>query len=65
MAEVKRRRCMVCAKEFEMAGSVCDACNAKIRGEAVGKKEEMRKQAEREVKRAGVSAETHESEKKP
>jgi len=65
MAEVKPRRCMVCAKEFEMAGSVCDACNAKIRGEAAGKKEGLRKEAEREIKRAGVSAGTQKPEKKP
>ena len=63
MAEKKRRRCMVCARESEMAASVCESCNAKIRGEAAGKKEGMRKEAEREVKRAGVSPETHKPEK--
>jgi hypothetical protein len=63
MAEVKKRRCMVCAKEFEMAASVCEACNAKIRGEATGKKEGLRKEAEREIKRAGVSPDTHKPEK--
>jgi len=64
MPETKHRRCMVCAKEFEMAGSVCEACNAKIRGEAAGKKEGLRKEAEREIKRAGVSPEAHEPEGK-
>ncbi|MDP3938801.1 MAG: hypothetical protein Q8R92_11810 [Deltaproteobacteria bacterium] len=64
MAEVKVRRCMVCAKEYEMAGSICETCNAKIRGEAAGKKEGLRKEAEREIKRAGVSTETHKPEKK-
>ncbi|MFQ5458377.1 MAG: hypothetical protein ACE5FC_08000 [Myxococcota bacterium] len=63
MAEVKRRRCMMCAKEFEMAGSVCEACNAKVRGEATGKKEGLRKEAEREIKRAGVSPDTRKHEK--
>jgi hypothetical protein len=63
MAEVKRRRCMVCAKEFEMAASVCEACNAKIRGEATGKKEGLRKEAEREIKRAGVSPDARKKEK--
>ncbi len=63
MAEIKRRRCMVCAKEFEMVGSVCDACNAKIRGEAAGKQEGLRKEAEREIKRAGISPESHKPEK--
>ena len=64
MAEIKRRRCMVCAKEFEMGTSVCDACNAKIRGEAAGKKEGLRKEAEREIKRAGVNPESNEPEGK-
>jgi hypothetical protein len=63
MAEIKRRRCMVCAKEFEMGGSICDACNAQIRGEAVGKKEGLRKEAEKEIKRAGVAPDTHKTEK--
>jgi hypothetical protein len=63
MPEIKRRRCMVCAKEFEMAASVCETCNAKIRGEAAGKKEGLRKEAEREIKRAGISAGTHKPEK--
>jgi len=44
---------------------VCDACNAKIRGEAAGKKEGLRKEAEREIKRAGVSTGTQKPEKKP
>jgi hypothetical protein len=63
MAEKKSRRCMVCAREFEMAASVCESCNAKIRGEAGGKKEGLRKEAEREIRRAGVSPETHKPEK--
>jgi hypothetical protein len=63
MAEIKRRRCMVCAKEFDMAGSVCDACNARIRGEAAGKKEGLRKEAEREIKRSGVTPGVHKPEK--
>jgi hypothetical protein len=63
MAEIKRRRCMVCAKEFEMVGSVCDACNARIRGEAAGKQEDLRKGAEKEIKRAGIGSGSHKPEK--
>ena len=63
MPEIKPRRCMVCAKEFEMAGSVCDACNARIRGEAAGKKEGLAREAEREIKRSGISPGTRKPEK--
>ena len=63
LAEIKRRRCMVCAKEFEMAGSVCEACTTRIRGEAAGKKEALRKEADREIKRSGVSPDVHKPEK--
>ena len=46
-----------------MAGTVCEACNARIRGEAVGKKEGLAREAEREIKRAGISPATHKPEK--
>jgi ribosomal protein L37AE/L43A len=54
MAEEKKPRCMVCGKERELAGGICEACKAMIRGEAADKRQQIRKDAEREMKKEGV-----------
>ncbi|MBI5419189.1 MAG: hypothetical protein HZA60_03780 [Deltaproteobacteria bacterium] len=56
MAEEKRR-CMVCGKEKEMADTICDECKASIRGEALDKHKQIKKDAEREFRKEGVKPE--------
>lgn len=53
MALERKPRCMVCGKEKELAGGICEACKAMIRGEAADKRREIRKDAERELKKEG------------
>ncbi len=55
MAEEKKPRCMVCGKEKELSGSICEECKAMIRGEAADKRHQIRKDAEREIKKGGVT----------
>ena len=52
MAE-KASRCMVCGKPNEGGGSICQACNDSIRGEAVGKRKKVAKKADKEMVRHG------------
>ena len=49
-----KRRCMVCGKEKEMTDAICDLCKAEIRGEAVDKHKQIKKEAERELRKEGV-----------
>ncbi len=56
MAE-KKSRCMVCGKEQLMEGSICERCNAMIRQEATEGQKKIRKDAEKELKKKGISPE--------
>mgnify|MGYP001225530050 CR=1 FL=1 len=48
------RRCMICGKEKEMTDTICDLCKAEIRGEAVDKHKQIKKNADRELRKEGV-----------
>ncbi len=50
----RKQRCMVCAKEKEFAGSICEECKAMIRGEASEKGKKIKKEAEQEIRREGI-----------
>ncbi len=50
----EKGRCMVCGKEKEMADAICDLCKAEIRGEAVDKHKQIKKEADRELRKEGV-----------
>ncbi len=52
MAAEKKHRCMVCGKEFD--GSICPACEALIRGEAIDKRHQVKKDADVEFHKGGV-----------
>ncbi len=54
MGTETKRRCMVCGKEKVFEGGICEECKAMIRGEAKEKGKDLRKEAEREVRRQGV-----------
>ena len=51
------RRCMICGKEKEMTDTICDPCKAEIRGEAVDKHRQIKKDADRELRKEGVKPE--------
>jgi len=60
----QKRRCSVCGKEKEMANIICDECKAVIRGEALDKHKQIKKDAEREFRKEGVTPEGEKSRKK-
>lgn len=45
------RKCMVCAREHAEGGSICPACQARIRGEVLERQKQVRKDAEKELHR--------------
>ena len=49
----KVNRCMVCGKPNEGTGSICQACNESIRGEAAGKRKKVAKEAGKQMTRHG------------
>ncbi|MCL5966573.1 MAG: hypothetical protein M1550_05130 [Deltaproteobacteria bacterium] len=49
-----RKRCTVCGIAEAQDGMICDKCKAIIRGEALDKRKEIRKDAEREFRKEGV-----------
>ncbi len=52
----EKKRCMVCGKLKELPkGGICEPCQDRIRKEAMGEQAEVRSQAEKELKRHGVT----------
>ncbi len=50
----KERRCMVCGKPDPGEDSICPACKASIRGEALHKQKEIKKEADRALHKEGT-----------
>ena len=46
---------MVCGKVMELRGSICDQCQERIRNEALGERDNLRVQSEKELKKQGVT----------
>ncbi len=46
---------MICAKERELTGGVCEVCRDQIRREAQGEQASLRSGAEKELKKHGVT----------
>jgi hypothetical protein len=51
----EQKKCMVCGKATPLKGGICDPCQERIRGEALGRQTGERGQAERELKKHGVN----------
>jgi hypothetical protein len=64
MAE-KPKLCMLCGIEEVETGSICPACSAGVKREALGKQANLKRQAEREVRRQGVNPEEPSRASKP
>ena len=54
MAEEKKN-CMVCGKVVPLKGGICDPCQERIRKEAMGHQADQRVQADKELKKHGVT----------
>lgn len=50
----EKKKCLVCGKLALVQGGICFPCQERIRREAMGEKEELRSQAEKELKKYGV-----------
>lgn len=53
--EQERKKCMVCGKVATLKGGICDPCQDRIRKEALGKQANVRGEAEKELKKHGVT----------
>jgi hypothetical protein len=53
--ETVTKRCMVCGKVVELRGGICDPCQERIRHEALGERENLRAQSDKELKKQGVT----------
>ena len=51
---MNKNRCMVCAKEGTFEGGICDTCKALIRGEALEGQHQVKKEAERTLRKEGT-----------
>ena len=49
------KKCMICGKAVPLKGGICDPCQERIRGEALGRQSGERGDAERELKKHGVT----------
>ena len=55
VVEQEKKKCMVCAKVMPLRGGICAPCQERIRREALGEQAGTRIEAEREMKRHGVT----------
>jgi hypothetical protein len=49
--------CMLCGLEEVEIGSICPTCAQGVKSEALGKQIDLKRQAEREVRRQGINPE--------
>ena len=63
VAEEKKKRCMICGKDGSLKGGICDPCQERIRKEAMGQQAVERVQAEKELKRHGVTSDSQRGKK--
>lgn len=53
--EQEKKKCMLCGKAVPLKGGICDPCQERIRREAMGEQADIRSQAEKELKKHGVT----------
>lgn len=61
----QKKKCLVCGKPALLQGGICAPCQERIRREAMGDKEELKGQAEKELKKYGVTPDPGPEKKKP
>ncbi|MFQ5850938.1 MAG: hypothetical protein ACE5JU_10165 [Candidatus Binatia bacterium] len=62
--EPEKKRCMVCAKLMVLRGGICDPCHERIKREAMGEQEDLRIQAEKELKKHAVDPDQRKERRK-
>lgn len=63
MAE-KAKLCMLCGIREVETSSICPTCSEGVKREALGQQSTLKRQAEREIRRQGVSPDTTASQPK-
>ncbi len=53
--EPEKKKCMVCGKLMVLKGGICEPCRERIRREAMGEQANIRTQADKELKKHGVT----------
>jgi hypothetical protein len=61
----KPKLCMICGLEEVESGSICPSCAEGVKREALGKQANLKRQAEREARRQGVTPEEPPPRHKP
>lgn len=54
----ERKKCIICGQQQPLRGGICDPCQERIRREALGEQANIRSQADKELKKQGVTPET-------
>lgn len=54
----EKKKCLVCGRQQPLKGGICDPCQERIRREALGEQANIRSQADKELKKHGVTPET-------
>lgn len=54
----EKKKCIVCGRERPTKGGICDPCQERIRREALGEQATTRTEAEKELKKHGVTPES-------
>jgi len=52
---------MICAKQGDFNGGICDPCKAKVRGEALERQTRDKKEADRALHKEGAAGESGKS----
>ena len=61
----KPKMCMLCGMREVETSSICPACAEGVKREAMGQQAAVKRQAEKEIRRQGVSPEASPSTPKP
>ncbi|MFQ5684058.1 MAG: hypothetical protein ACE5HC_12390 [Candidatus Binatia bacterium] len=59
----EKKKCMICGKVIPLKGGICEPCQERIRREALGERDNVRTQAERELKKHGVVPDSRKGQK--
>jgi predicted amidophosphoribosyltransferase len=52
-----KKKCMLCGKDLPLKGGICESCQERVRREALGEQANVRAQADKELKKHGVTPE--------
>ena len=50
----EQKKCMLCGKPTPLKGGICEACQERVRREALGEQAGARAEADKELKKHGI-----------